>query len=400
MAKEKATQAQQDATNAKEALARTINELGLGEGANADEVIAKFQARWTDANIEQQVQQLAPVIAGFAPKIAEMQFYNRDSAYKGKIKGVLDDMYDKDLLYGSGREVSLPNFIPVSNFNPNTFVPTSTTTPINTISKIYIDQPKQVNLTLTPNLYLPVLNNAGNADAFVRSLRSTMTASLDSYLETHVLEEWVLKQAKNTSALTFQTTGQAETVPTTQTSKFSDTESANIKDCIRKVAWLVNKMTTTASNYFNIHGSNTNSVFVSDASDIKILCSNQFMQNVHYGLSTGLFKPELLAPIVDKLVPLPDHKVVMPTASNTGATMASWTNKLADTDLIIINTRNSFKFGKQYKNTASQYYAMNQALQITINYMPYFGSLKNGQMLVYSCDNLNTLPGNPMGNVL
>lgn len=398
MAKEKTTQ--QDNASAKEALARTINELGLGEGANADEVISTFQSRWTDANIEQQIRQLAPVISGFAPKIAEMQFYNRDSAYKGKIKGVLDDMYDKDLLYGSGREVSLPNFIPVSDFNPNTFVPTATTTPVNTISKIYIDQPKQVNLTLTPNLYLPVLNNAGNADAFIRSLRSTMTASLDTYLETHLLEEWVLKQATQTSALTFQTTGQAATVPTTQTSEYTDAESNNMKDCIRKVAWLVNKMTTTASNYFNIHGANTNSIFVSNADDIKILCSNQFMQNVHYGLSTGLFKPELLAPIVDKLVALPDHKVVLPTATNTAATMAPWTNKLADNKLIIINTKNSFKFGKQYKNTTSQYYAMNQALQITINYMPYFGSLKNGQMLVYKCDNLNTLPGNPMGNVL
>lgn len=400
MAKEKTT-TQQDASNAKEALARTINELGLGSGANADEVISTFQTRWNEANIETQIRQLAPVIAGFAPKIAEMQFYNRDSAYKGKIKDVLDDMYDKDLLYGSGREVSLPNFIPVSDFNPNTFVPSATTTPINTISKIYIDQPKQVNLTLTPNLYLPVLNNAGNADAFIRSLRSTMTASLDSYLETHILEEWVLKQARDTSALSFQeATGQAGTVPGTQTSKYTDNESANIKDCIRRIAWLVNKMTTTASDYFNIHGKNTNSVFVSDENDIKILCSNKFMQNVHYGLSTGLFKPELLAPIVNKLVALPDHKVVMPTATNTGATMAAWTNKLADNDVIIINTRNSFKFGKQYQNTASQYYAMNQALQITINYMPYFASLKNGQMLVYSCTNLNTLPGNPMGNVL
>ena len=126
---------QQDNSSAKAALARTINELGLGSGANADEVIETFQTKWTEANIETQIRQLAPVIAGFAPKIAEMQFYNRDSAYKGKIKGVLDDMYDKDLLYGSGREVSLPNFIPVSDFNANTFVPTSTTTPVNTDRK-------------------------------------------------------------------------------------------------------------------------------------------------------------------------------------------------------------------------------------------------------------------------
>lgn len=392
---------QQDNSSAKAALARTINELGLGSGANADEVISTFQTKWTEANIETQIRQLAPVISGFAPKIAEMQFYNRDSAYKGKIKGVLDDMYDKDLLYGSGREVSLPNFIPVSDFNANTFVPTSTTTPVNTISKIYIDQPKQVNLTLTPNLYLPVLNNAGNADAFIRSLRSTMTASLDSYLETHLLEEWVLKESKNVSEITFQDrTGQATTVPTNRVSKYTDTTSANTKECIRQVAWLVQKMTSTASNYFNIAGTNSNSFFVSDMDDIKILCTNKFLQNVHYGLSTGLFKPELLAPVIDKLVAVPDHKVVMPATTNTSATIEPWTNKLADNDLIIINTRNSFKFGKQYKNTTSQYYAMNQALQITINYMPYFASLKNGQMLVYSCANLNTLPGNPMGNVL
>lgn len=82
-------------------------------------------------------------------------------------------------------------------------------------------------------------------------------------------------------------------------------------------------MSTVATNYFNIGGANSNSFFVSDKADIKILCSNKFKQLVRYGLELGLFKPELLAPVLDKLVALPDVKLNLPTATNQPATIAA-----------------------------------------------------------------------------
>ena len=396
MAKTKPQVATPDETT----LAETINELGEGHGPNARAVIENYTTRLSSTTeVTQQVQRLVPVVAGFTPKIAEMAFYNRDSAYKGDIKSVLEDMYDKDLLYGAGREYGLPNFIPVTDFNTDAFNPTQTTTPVMTVSTIFYDAPKQIELTLKAELMRAVVNNAAQLTALVSSIRSSKLASLQTYMENVLIDDYILKTAQSTSPLSFHENGTANLSAADRVAKYADTTSNNMKECLRTISWLIEKMTTVATNYFNIGGANSNSFFVSDRDDIKILCSNKFKQLVRYGLELGLFKPELLAPILDKLVALPDVKLNLPTATNQPATIAAWTNRLPDNQVIILNTKHSFKFGKQFRNSSNQFYPKNEALQLTTTVIPYYSALKMGQMLVYESANLNVLPGNVMENV-
>ena len=217
-------------------------------------------------------------------------------------------------------------------------------------------------------------------------------------IENTIIDDYLLKTSTLAQGGNDTITAQAS-APT----KYTDTQSANTKECLAKVETLINQMCNYASNQFNISGTGTNAMFRSNWDDIKILCTNKFYNDTFkYGITLGLFKPELLAGIADKFVVVPDKKVTLPTAQNTGATNADWTNKangLNDNTLIIINTRNSFKFGKQYQNTATQYYPINEALQITTNYTPYYTALSFGQMLIYTSNNLNTKAGNVMGNI-
>lgn len=388
---------------AKEALARSINDLGLANGGNADEVVRTWSANASEAGqgTYAQLQQIVPVIQSFTTKVAEMVFDDRESAYGGDFKSAIDRMYDKDLIYGFGREYNLPNFLPVTSMNVNQFVPTGVTTPVNTTTLINIDEPVQVSLTLQPDLYLSVVNNGGNVDNFVSTLKTSMTASLETYLDNKILDNYILEQTKdsNLGNLTFAANGTGNVSAINKGSKYTDSTSRNMKECFNVISWLVQKMTSTASNYFNLGGTVTNGMQRSREDSIKIFCTNKFYQNVMWGMQLGLFKPELLNKIIDKLVVIPDVKVVTPTATNTPATMAAWSNQLTDNKLFIVNVDHSFKFGKQFKNTSSQYFAKNMAIEITTNYLPYFGYLKDGQALVYSCANLNTLPANAMQNI-
>lgn len=387
----------------KRTLAESINEVGLGSGANADEVINTWSARAREAvaNPAASLQQLVPVIQSFTGKIAEMDFYERRSAYNGEFKEAINRMYDRDLIYGFGREANLPGFIPVSPMNADTFVPTSRTAPINTTSVIQIDEPIQVNLTLQPELYRTVVNKGGNLSRFVETLKGTMTKSLETYLDNKIIEGYLLAQTANnaTGNLTFSNNGAGTVSVNNKTSKYTDSASRNMKEAFNVISWLINKMCQSATNLFNLGGTSSNAFQNSDMDSIKIFCTNKFYQNVMWGIQLGLFKPELLNPIISKLTPLPDHKLVLPTASNTAPTNAQWTNQLNDNTLLIVNVDHSFKFGKQFQNTSSQYFAKNMAIEITTNYLPYFGYLKDGQALVYTCGNLNTLPANAMQNI-
>lgn len=386
-----------------EALARSINDLGLANGANANDVVKTWSRNASELGqgTYAQLQQVVPVIQSFTAKIAEMVFDDRESAYGGDFKSAIDRMYDKDLVYGHGREYNLTNFVPVKPMNVNTFVPSVVTTPVNTTSVINIDEPVQVSLTLQPDLYLTVVNNGGNVDRFVESLKTTMTASLETYLDNKILESYILAQTQdaNLGNLTFANNGLGSVSVNNKGSKFTDTTSRNMKECFNVISWLIQKMTSTSSNYFNLGGTGSNAMQKSRESSIKIFCTNKFYQNVMWGMQLGLFKPELLNKIIEKLVVLPDVKVVTPAQENQPATMSAWTNQLTDNKLYIVNVDHSFKFGKQFKNTSSQYFAKNMAIEITTNYLPYFGYLKDGQALVYTCNNLNTLPANAMQNI-
>lgn len=381
-----------------EALARSAVEAGSPRAVNVDQTIKTWMTNIANSAGDTAKALLLKTIEAFAPKIAEMYFYDRTSSYNTGIRDVINDMYDKDLIYGTGREYSLPNYIPVKELNPDQFVPTEVTTPVNSVSKVFVSKPLQVNLTIQKQLYLPIANNAGQLNRFVESLKTSLTTSLMTQIENTIIDDYLLKTSTLAQGGNNTITAQAS-APT----KYTDTQSANTKECLAKVETLINQMCNYASNQFNISGTNTNAMFRSDWSDIKILCTNKFYNDTFkYGITLGLFKPELLAGIADKFVVVPDKKVTLPTAQNTGATNADWTNKangLNDNTLIIINTRNSFKFGKQYQNTATQYYPINEALQITTNYTPYYTALSFGQMLIYTSNNLNTKAGNVMGNI-
>lgn len=388
----------------KKALADSINDLGLAEGANADDVINTWSARARESGADPaaSIQQVVPVIQSFTSKIAEMVFYDRESAYKGDFKEAINRMYDKDMIYGFGREYNLPGFIPVGGMNADQFIPQGRTSPINTTTVINVDEPIQVSLTLQPELYRTVVNKGGNVSRFVETLKGTMTKSLETYLDNKIIESYLLAQTASnaTGNLTFGANGAGSVSVANKTSKYTDSASRNMKEAFNVISWLINKMCQSATNYFNLGGTSSNAFQNSDMDSIKIFCTNKFYQNVMWGIQLGLFKPELLNPIISKLVPLPDHKLVLPTQSNTAPTNAQWTNQLTDNTLLIVNVDHSFKFGKQFQNTSSQYFAKNMAIEITTNYLPYFGYLKDGQALVYTCANLNTLPANAMANTV
>ena len=386
-----------------EALARSAVEAGSPRAVNVDQTIKTWMTNIANSTGDTQKALLLKTIEAFAPKIAEMYFYDRNSSYNTGIRDVINDMYDKDLIYGTGREYSLPNYVPVKELNPDVFVPTEVTTPINTVSRVYVSKPLQVNLTIQKQLYLPIANNAGQLNRFVESLKTSLTTSLMTQIENTIIDDYLLKTSTLATTAGTNTIAAQNDKPT----KYEDTTSANTKECLAKVETLINQMCNYASNQFNIGGTNTNAMFRSDWSDIKILCTNKFYNDTFkYGITLGLFKPELLAGIADKFVVVPDKKVVLPATapvagSNTGATNSTWANiaGLTDNTLIIVNTKNSFKFGKQYQNTATQYYPINEALQITTNYTPYYTALSFGQMLIYTSNNLNTKAGNVMGNI-
>ena len=403
MAKETRAQAEsrayspgQISDNEANTLATNISQLGLATGSTSQEVINNWLVQANKQN--NPVAYIAPVIQAYAPKIAEMYFYSRTPAYGGKIRSVLDDMFDKDLIYGAGREYSIPNFVPVKDFDPNQFVPPAVTTPVETVCTITVDRPKQVSLTLQADLYKTAVNNGGNLGRLISTLRESHGASFSAYLENVIIDDWILKYAKSP-----QTEDQNDTINTTRAStkvmRYVDTRSNNTKECFTKLEELLYKMTSQATNLFNIGGTSSKAFVRSEMDDIKILCSAEFYAKVRYGLLTGLFKPELVGGIVEKLVPLPDYKLSLPANTNTSASTAAWTNALEANNLIIVNTKMSFKFGMQLKSTGEQFYKHNEALQLTTNFIPYFGALSMGQMFVYKCDNLGTLPCNPMGNV-
>ena len=390
-----------------EALARSAVEAGSPRAVNVEQTIKRWMTNIANSAGDTAKALLLKTIEAFAPKIAEMYFYDRTSSYNTGIRDVINDMYDKDLIYGTGREYSLPNYVPVKELDPDQFVPTEVTTPVNSVSRVFVSKPLQVNLTIQKQLYLPIANNAGQLNRFVESLKTSLTTSLMTQIENTIIDDYLLK----TSKLANQAgNDNAILTATDKPTVYNDTTSANTKECLAKVETLINQMTNYASTQFNINGTGTNAIFRSNWDDIKILCTNNFYNNIFkYGITLGLIKPELLAGIADKFVVVPDKKVVLPTTSAQGsgdvttaiASTDDWTNKagLPDTTLIIVNTRNSFKFGKQYQNTATQYYPINEALQITTNYIPYYAALSFGQMLIYKCTNLVTKPGNVLGNI-
>ena len=287
--------------------------------------------------------------------------------------------------------------MPVNDFDDSKFVPDTVTTPLNTVSRIFIAPPKQVSLTIQRALYRLVANNAGNITRFVSSLYTSFNQSFDTYLHNTIIEDYLLKTAATASN---GSTNDAITPQTAVPTKYVDTQSANTKDCLGKVETLISEMCLQATNKFNISGTNTNAYYRSNYDDIKIICTTKFYNDtIKYGMQVGMFRPDLLNSIINRLVVLPTNKLVLPTATNTTATNAAWTNAINDNTLIIVNSKNSFKYGKQYENHNTQFFGKNEALEITLNYIPYFASLTFGQMLVYTCANLNTKPGNVAGNI-
>ena len=386
-----------NANDMERAVAASIVEAGGARAATTDKVIREWYTQVGNATPETQKARLVAVVDAFAPKITQMDFIDRMSTYGGGIDGLLEDFRDRDLDYGTGREVSFLNFVPVDNFDDTKFVPNAITTPVNTVSRIFIAPPKQVSLTIQKALYRLVANNAGNITKFVSSLYKSFNVSFDTYLHNTIIEDYILATAANAN------TASGNDIIATQTdkpSKYNDTQSANTKQCLAKVETLISEMCLQATNKFNINGTNTNAYFRSDYDDIKILCTTKFYNDtIKYGMQLGMFRPDLLNSIINRLVVLPTTKLALPTTTNTSATNTTWTNALSDNTLIIINSKNSFKYGKQYENHNTQFFGKNEALEITLNYIPYFASLTFGQMLVYTSTNLNTLPGNVAGNV-
>lgn len=387
------------ANNMERAVAASIVEAGGARAATADKVIKTWFTDIANATPDNLKAKLVKVVDAFAPKITQMDFKDRMTTYGGGIDSLLDDFKDRDLDYGTGREVSFLNFVPVNDFDDSKFVPDAVTTPLNTVSRIFIAPPKQVSLTIQKALYRLIANNAGNITRFVNSLYTSFNQSFNTYLDNTIIDDYLLKTAKAADQ-----TGTNDQIFTQQNkpAKYIDTQSANTKDCLGKVETLISEMCLQATNKFNINGTGTNAYFRSNYDDIKIICTTKFYNDtIKYGMQVGMFRPDLLNSIINRLIVLPTTKLVLPTATNTTATNAAWTNALtnADNTLIIINSKNSFKYGKQYENHNTQFFGKNEALEITLNYIPYFASLTFGQMLVYTCNNLNTKPGNVAGNV-
>lgn len=246
-----------------------------------------------------------------------MEFKDRMTTYGGGIDELLDDFKDRDLDYGTGREVSFLNFVPVSDFDDSKFVPDVVTTPINTVSRIFIAPPKQVSLTIQRALYRLVANNAGNITRFVSSLYTSFNQSFDTYLHNTIIDDYVLA-----TALLANEAGENNIVPKDgKPTKYNDTQSANTKECLGKIETLISQMCLQATNKFNINGQNTNAYFRNNYEDIKILCTTKFYNDtIKYGMQVGMFRPDLLNSIINRLVVLPPYKLNLPTATNTSAT--------------------------------------------------------------------------------
>lgn len=386
-----------NANDMERAVAASIVEAGAARQATANKQIKAWFQEISTATPSTLQAKLVRVVDAFAPKITQMEFKDRMTTYGGGIDTLLDDFKDRDLDYGTGRELSFLNFVPVNDFDDSKFVPDTVTTPLNTVSRIFIAPPKQVSLTIQRALYRLVANNAGNITRFVSSLYTSFNQSFDTYLHNTIIDDYLLKTAATASN---GSTNDAITPQTAVPTKYVDTRSANTKDCLGKVETLISEMWLQATNKFNISGTDTNAYYRSNYDDIKIICTTKFYNDtIKYGMQVGMFKPDLLNSIINRLVVLPPYKLNLPTAVGQSATNAAWANAIDDNTLIIVNSKNSFKYGKQYENHNTQFFGKNEALEITLNYIPYFASLTFGQMLVYTCNNLNTKPGNVAGNI-
>lgn len=385
-----------NANDMERAVAASIVEAGGARAATVNKTIQSWYQEIATATPSTLQAKLIKVVDAFAPKITQMDFIDRMSTYGGGIDGLLDDFKDKDLNYGTGRELSFLNLVPVEDFDDSKFVPTAVTNPLNTVSRIFIAPPKQVSLTIQKALYRLVANNAGNITKFVNSLYTSFNQSFDTYLHNTIIQDYVLA----TAALATVPGNDVITAQPDKPTKYNDTQSANTKDCLGKIETLISQMCLQATDKFNINGTNTKAFYRSNYDDIKIICTTKFYNDtIKYGMQVGMFRPDLLNSIINRLVVLPPYKLNLPTAVGQSATNAAWTNAIDDNTLIIINSKNSFKYGKQYENHNTQFFGKNEALEITLNYIPYFASLTFGQMLVYTCANLNTKPGNVAGNI-